>query len=435
MAQLTEKVVKGLVTDQAQKDFFHDPTPSAGLRVSRRGRKTWFIKYTSPATREARRAVLGEHPSGRLGRPCYLTVKQFEEAYTLFKADLLKGIEPNPRRVSEQVTREQLRVPESLQKVFPNGVLPGTLGELLLRYLVRLRAKVESGEAARKTENSYRHTTARYLPPIFGVNYLDMEASRGALTALLCDLEISSRENARKARKVVANAYNQGIKDLPLLRGKQNPAHGLFSIEGSTGTRFYSDVEIQRLFQGLDQLSDPDARDFYLLMLASGCRTGEATQIRAEDIKVVGGERVWHLPVTKTTEFLVPLVGEIAAVLDRRLAEAGGAGYLFWPYSKRREYLKQLQTANYRLRATTGIPDFKPYDLRRTVRTHMSGLGVRDEVGEALLNHAKPGVKKNYNLYTFWPERKEALMLWSTKLQELRNGLNASPASAAAQAA
>jgi integrase len=162
-------------------------------------------------------------------------------------------------------------------------------------------------------------------------------------------------------------------------------------------------------------------------MLATGCRTGEAIRIRAEDIKVVGGVRVWHLPVTKTTEFLIPIVGEIAEVLDRREAEARRRpGYLFWPRCQRVDYMRPLCTANDFLRATTGIPDFKPYDLRRTVRTHMSDLGVRDEVGEAVLNHVKTGIKKNYNLYSFWIERKEALTLWSTKLQELRSGLNAS---------
>jgi hypothetical protein len=47
------------------------------------------------------------------------------------------------------------------------------------------------------------------------------------------------------------------------------------------------------------------------------------------------------------------------------------------------------------------------------------GLGVRDEVGEALLNHAKETVNGTYNLYSYWPERKEALKLWHRKLGAL----------------
>jgi len=46
-------------------------------------------------------------------------------------------------------------------------------------------------------------------------------------------------------------------------------------------------------------------------------------------------------------------------------------------------------------------------------------LGIRDEVGEALLNHAKEAINGTYNLYSYWPERKEALRLWHHKLTSL----------------
>ncbi len=52
----------------------------------------------------------------------------------------------------------------------------------------------------------------------------------------------------------------------------------------------------------------------------------------------------------------------------------------------------------------------------------MSGLGIRDEVGEALLNHAKEGITGTYDLYSYWPERKDALRLWHHKLAALKAG-------------
>jgi integrase len=66
------------------------------------------------------------------------------------------------------------------------------------------------------------------------------------------------------------------------------------------------------------------------------------------------------------------------------------------------------------------LQDIRPHDFRRTGRTHISGLGVRDEVAEALLNHAKEQVNGTYNLYTSWQERKDALKLWHAKLEGLR---------------
>ena len=56
--------------------------------------------------------------------------------------------------------------------------------------------------------------------------------------------------------------------------------------------------------------------------------------------------------------------------------------------------------------ALRGHPEL---DLRRTGRTHLSSLGVREEVAEAVLNHAKEDLKATYNLYGYWAERKAAL--------------------------
>jgi hypothetical protein len=67
----------------------------------------------------------------------------------LFRADLLKGMEPSPRPIHERVAAEDsIRIPEWLQKAFPHGVVRGTLGELLLRYLLRLRLKADAVEVA-----------------------------------------------------------------------------------------------------------------------------------------------------------------------------------------------------------------------------------------------------------------------------------------------
>lgn len=68
--RLTERIIESLRTEKAQEDVFHIPTPSAGLRLTRDGRKTWFTLYRSPAFADAkgepkiRRYYFGEHCSG-----------------------------------------------------------------------------------------------------------------------------------------------------------------------------------------------------------------------------------------------------------------------------------------------------------------------------------------------------------------------------------
>ena len=65
--RLTEARIPALRTNKPQEDLFHEPTPGAGLRITRRGRKTWFLLYSAPGSKQLRRVYLGEHPSGRLG--------------------------------------------------------------------------------------------------------------------------------------------------------------------------------------------------------------------------------------------------------------------------------------------------------------------------------------------------------------------------------
>lgn len=69
-----------------------------------------------------------------------------------------------------------------------------------------------------------------------------------------------------------------------------------------------------------------------------------------------------------------------------------------------------------------GLPRWTPHDLRRTARTFMSQLGVPEEHAEAVLNHAKTGMVKVYNLYQYDKEKKEALLRWEEKLRNIIGG-------------
>jgi hypothetical protein len=92
--KLTEAQILTLRTEKPQEDIFHERTPGAGLRVIRRGRKTWFLLYVYPVTKKMRRLYFWEHSSGLLGALRYLSLKDFEKEYTIARADLARGIDP-----------------------------------------------------------------------------------------------------------------------------------------------------------------------------------------------------------------------------------------------------------------------------------------------------------------------------------------------------
>jgi integrase len=69
-----------------------------------------------------------------------------------------------------------------------------------------------------------------------------------------------------------------------------------------------------------------------------------------------------------------------------------------------------------------GIDHFTPHDLRRTAATFMAQAGEMDEVIDAVLNHAKQGVIKVYNLYRYDKEKQKALTVWSDKIKIILAG-------------
>ncbi len=55
-----------------------------------------------------------------------------------------------------------------------------------------------------------------------------------------------------------------------------------------------------------------------------------------------------------------------------------------------------------------GVTEFVIHDLRRTCRTLMASIGVREEVAEKCLNHNSSNIVRIYNRYEYKQERKEA---------------------------
>jgi len=69
-----------------------------------------------------------------------------------------------------------------------------------------------------------------------------------------------------------------------------------------------------------------------------------------------------------------------------------------------------------------GLDKFTIHDLRRTMRTHLSSLGIRSEVAERCLSHTLPGIQGVYNTHDYFAERKAALETWTALLLEIERG-------------
>ncbi len=82
-------------------------------------------------------------------------------------------------------------------------------------------------------------------------------------------------------------------------------------------------------------------------------------------------------------------------------------------------FSKCLRGTDEALRSWQSEPP-SPHDLRRTVATRLSGLGVPAEDVSAVLNHAKRDVTGvHYDLYDRAREKRRALALWDGSMRRL----------------
>jgi integrase len=72
-----------------------------------------------------------------------------------------------------------------------------------------------------------------------------------------------------------------------------------------------------------------------------------------------------------------------------------------------------------RLDEAAGVRGWRLHDLRRSAATHMQELGIRNEIVQAVLNHAIPGVGGVYLRAELEKDKAEALRVWATELERI----------------
>jgi integrase len=64
-----------------------------------------------------------------------------------------------------------------------------------------------------------------------------------------------------------------------------------------------------------------------------------------------------------------------------------------------------------------GIAKFTAHDLRRTGRTGLARLGVKVDIAERVLNHARERIEATYDLHDYLDEKRQALEKWAGYLE------------------
>ena len=232
---------------------------------------------------------------------------------------------------------------------------------------------------------------------------------RGDLVNLLRPL---SPAQQFEVRKNVAAMFNWAVAEdlLP-----QSPFAGVRLRERpEPRERCLTMAEVREAYRVAPEVGEPFGA-LYRLLLLTGCRLREIAHARREWIE--GETLVIPAGMTKTRKaHVVPLSAEALSVLAGLTPHSAGS-YLF-STTEGRSPVSGFSKAKTRLDGLMppGTEPFVVHDFRRTIRSHLSRLGVDAVTAEMILGHQMRGVMGVYDRYDRLAERRAALSAWAEAL-------------------
>jgi len=399
---LTDARIRTLAHKGTPGDHLDGATHGLYLRVGKRG-ATWSLLYR--VTGHGGDSIAGHKVKGAMTRmhlgdyPTIGLAAAREKAITTLR---VAQAGEDPRQAASPVRAAR------------GKTLTWLVDEYLEKYANKSLVNSKTGSWVLK-----RHWT-----PTFGGRAFS-SLKRSELNERLKQIAASEDHGpgaAMDARRWIMSLYGWAIREEI---AAHNPAVGLIGKEGLRQTpgdlrpreRVLTIEEARAVYRATFKMAAPWG-ELVRVLLLSLARLGEFSQAErgwfdaaGRNLEVPGMGHKNKIPKT------VPLTDLTFEILDQR--PKGKAGpYLFSTtdgekaiYSFADNYANKLREhAASELGRT--LPHFTPHDFRRSGSTHLTGLGVSEEVVETLLGHKIRGVRGIYMKHKFLEERRAALRLW-----------------------
>lgn len=433
--KLTEKTVRTLPppTDGGSYAEYHDAeVPGLMLRVkalpSGDARRYWALRYRVKGVR--RRYHLCNAQS--------VTVEKARKAARAMLGDVARGHDPSQQRT------EARRAAVVARKARKAG---GTVASLLERFLEARKRDVRP--------NTLRNWRSLFAANVKGTDFGRLrpaEVERRDVRRLLERIAAMRPYSANRVLELVRVAFAWAVEREEL---KATPCAGLKKAPESPRERALSHDELRRVLLALDveetgapspelarireegaarsgepaqQEGEPAAlaphpleAAAWRLLLLTGLRVSEV--LRAPWAEVDFSSRRWTIPAERmkgARGHVVPLSSAALGVLTK-LRELASPWIIQSPADPSKP-LGTLAHSLARLKALSGTSGWSAHDLRHTLRSELSALGVGLEVKELILAHRLPGLVGTYDHHSHLSERASALEAWSAALTRIKAG-------------
>ncbi len=414
--KLTVRGINALKAAQAGKRevIWDTEVSNFGLRVTDTGKISFIVMRRVDG--KLLRRVVAEHRVGAEYTEGLLT--QAREAAREALRDMSKGVDPKQKQAAEKERAERHHAERRANSF-------GTVAEeFIKRHVVKLRSGKEVAAAIR-----------RELIAVWGDRPI-ADISRRDVVKLLEKVVDQDRPYiAHHLLAYLSKLFNwaivrdaYGLNASPITRGMAKEIIGAKKPR----QRVLADAELVEVWSAAKSTPYPFG-PFARMLLLTGQRLREVANAKWAELDL--DKALWTIPADRMkgdAAHEVPLSAAAVSLL-RNIPREGA--YVFSTtkgarpisgFSKAKALLDRM-LAEMRGGASQGaavaeMPAWVFHDLRRTVRTHLSGLPVPDLVSELVIAHAKPGLHKVYDQHAYRDEKRRALDLWAAKLLTIVDG-------------
>ncbi len=392
-------------------------TPGLRVRCGTSGKKVFLYRYKAPSG-VYRQIKLGEFPpSGSM------TLADARKALAKAKTERESGIDLQEAKL---IRNKVAKAEREKQKILGYTV-ESMINDYLNGHIIPMR-KAKGADEVSRFLNSRDLNTFRKRPAI--------EVTRNEAFNLITKIRnrgvpILAGQIKSELKAAYEFAMNAGVIDMA-----GNPfAFVLKGLVAAKRERNLNTTELTLLIPWMRKEYSETIADALLLTLYCGVRSGEVCEIEAHEIDDSPSGMIWRIPSNKSktkVPFNVMVPTQAANILRKR-SITHPTGFLFPSKAKGKPIAQKVlgvevwchseacKHPKHQTKPKCPVSNWAPHDLRRTCRTFLSKIGCPSEVGEAILNHTKGGVRGNYDLYKFDTEKREWLQKWTDHLDLLTN--------------
>jgi integrase len=229
----------------------------------------------------------------------------------------------------------------------------------------------------------------------------------------------AARQLLTYAKQIFAWAKHQdcfGLKASPC----SDVSWKQFSTKLAARQRVLSDSELREIWHATTRTNEigyPFAPLVQFLLL-TGARLREAGEMTWREIDLEKG--IWSLPAERMKSKAAHEAPLSSTAIELLKTLPRWPGPFVFSTTGGRKPVAGFSSVKRRLDSM--LKDVEPWvfhDLRRTMRTHLGGLPVPNNVAELVLAHAQPGMHKVYDLHSYRDEKRRALELWASRLMSI----------------